>query len=52
MLKLSIYLIDYYYAFNVRDKYVALNIIEDKKFDFFIHDDIIKLLYVLFDLII
>ena len=28
------------------------NIIENKKFDFFIHDDIIKLLYMLFDLAI
>ena len=27
-------------------------IIEGEKYDFFIHDDIIKLLYILFDLII
>ena len=52
ILKLSIYLIDYYYAFNVWDKYVALDIVENKNFDLFIHDDIIKLLYILFDLTI
>ena len=27
-------------------------IVESEKYDFFIHDDIIKLLYILFDLII